>query len=133
MSSVRASTRQISANGGYFIPIGDCRGKILAYNGAGAFSVAQWASVGYTPVGVVSSLNVSGAAGGGGALMRDMGTTVVSSARTFRKVQLVVSTLSTFGVSGAQGTSPNVDYYTGYIELGFEGAGVPTPVAQFGR
>jgi hypothetical protein len=72
---------------------------------------------------------------GGGAILRDMGKTVVSSLRTFRRVQLVIagsnSTLSTFGVRGVSGG--NEDYFTGYIELGFEGNGAPAPVAHFGR
>ena len=37
---------------------------------------------------------------------------------------------STFGVEGNQNTSPNQDYLTGYIELGWEGAGNPAPVAR---
>ena len=64
-----------------------------------------------------------------------MGRTVVSSLRTFRKVQLVIpngSGNSSFGVGGRQGTAVE-DYFTGYIELGFEGNGTPAPVAQFGR
>jgi hypothetical protein len=65
-----------------------------------------------------------------------MGRTVVSSNRTFRKVQLVLSAnnLSSFGVSGPSGTVPNQDYYTGYIEMGFDGVtGTLAPVARFGR
>jgi hypothetical protein len=68
-----------------------------------------------------------------------MGRTVVSANRTFRKIQLVTnrfgsnSTLATFGVGGAAGTSPVEDYLTGYIEIGFEGNGVPAPVAHYGR
>jgi len=63
-----------------------------------------------------------------------MGKTYVSAGRVFRKVQLIVpvstTNQSTFGVEGNQNTSPNVDYLTGYIELGWEGAGVPAPVAR---
>jgi hypothetical protein len=66
-----------------------------------------------------------------------MGKTVVSSLRTFRKVQLVVPSAtgrsSTFGVGGNVSTTPNEDYLTGYIELGFEGPGSFTPVAKYGR
>jgi len=63
-----------------------------------------------------------------------MGKTVVSSGRTFRKVQYVTSTVSTFGVGGRQGTNPVEDYLTGYIELGFDGnTGVPAPFACYGR
>jgi hypothetical protein len=72
----------------------------------------------------------------GGAILKDMGKTVVSSLRTFRKVQLVrtnaASTRSTFGVGGSAATTGE-DYYSGYIELGFEGNGTPAPVAHFGR
>jgi hypothetical protein len=35
-------------------------------------------------------------------------------------------------VAGKVGTAGE-DYFTGYIELGFEGFGDPAPVAQFGR
>jgi hypothetical protein len=69
-----------------------------------------------------------------------MGRTVVSSLRTFRKVQLVIPATgitvpnnnSSFGVGGPQ-TNVGQDYFTGYIELGFDGAGTPAPVAQYGR
>uniref|UniRef100_A0A6C0DD04 Uncharacterized protein n=1 Tax=viral metagenome TaxID=1070528 RepID=A0A6C0DD04_9ZZZZ len=131
MSSVTSSgPRQVSNNGAYFIPVGDARGKIYAITSAGAVTVAEWASTGYS-VGIVSSLQATNASGP--AVLRDMGKTVVSSNRTFRKVQYVMSTNSTFGVGGKAGTTPLVDYLTGYVELGFEGGGVPTPVAQFGR
>jgi hypothetical protein len=70
-----------------------------------------------------------------GGILRDMGKTVVSSLRTFRKVQLVTkndaATPSTFGVAGP--ATAGQEYFTGYIELGFEGQGTPAPVAQFGR
>ena len=130
MSSLLSGTRQVSPNSGYFIPIGDCRAKVLSYDGASLLQIASWASSGYANAAIPSSLQA------GACILRDMGRTVVSSNRTFRKVQLVVSTAtgaSTFGVQGKQGTSPAEDYYTGYIELGFNGAGTPAPVAQFGR
>jgi hypothetical protein len=41
--------------------------------------------------------------------------------------------VSSFGVGGAASTTPGQDYYTGYIELGFEGGGSAAPVAHFGR
>jgi hypothetical protein len=132
MSSVTSpGPRQVSNSGGYFIPVGDARGKIYAVTSAGAVTVAEWASTGYS-VGIVSSLQATNASGP--AILRDMGKTVVSSNRTFRKVQYVMSSMnSTFGVGGKVGTTPFVDYLTGYVELGFEGGGVPTPVAHFGR
>jgi hypothetical protein len=84
----------------------------------------------------------------GGALLKDLGKSYVSSGRSFRKVQLVVpqynnGTTSTFGVAGLGGSAmPNMDYLTGYIEVGFDAAtrGThpaepfgPTPVAKWGR
>ena len=116
---------------GYFVTVGSLTGKVYAYapTSATVFSTASWAAV---PAGV--SLSTIKEAG---AILKDMGKTVVSSLRTFRKVQLVLpgsnSTLSTFGVGGRAATAAGEDYFTGYIELGFEGNGAPAPVAHFGR
>ena len=66
-----------------------------------------------------------------GGKLRDMGKTYVSSGRTFRKVQAIVQIPSTFGVGGqSELAAPTADYYTGYIELGYEGFGNPAPVAR---
>ena len=75
---------------GYFVPLGRCDNKVLQYNGAagaggsflpGNFTAATW---------VASDARVSSINGiGAGGLLRDMGKTVVSSNRTFRKVQLI--------------------------------------------
>jgi hypothetical protein len=143
MTSLLTVQKQMSAEIGYFIPLADLTNKIYWHVdvagstgvGGGTFSTALWAS----PTGgqACSSINVAGK-----ALLRDMGRTIVSSLRTFRKIQLVapaggvLSTLSTFGVGGRSGTGvggSGEDYYTGYIELGFEGNGNPAPVAHFGR
>ena len=85
----------------------------------------------------LSSIN-----GANAGLLKDMGKTVVSASRTFRKIQLVrpqVGTVSTGGVEGAApGSNPVQDYLTGFIEMGFNGyvvsggAGFPAPVAKFG-
>ena len=127
MSSLLTSTRQVGTNTGYFIPVANARDKVFAYNpttGTSTFSTAAWTRTAYS-----TSLTAAGA-----GLLRDMGRTVVSSGRTFRKVQLVTSTVSTFGVGGYQGTTPIEDYLTGYIELGFDGnTGVPAPFAVYGR
>ena len=129
MTSVGSRTRQVSADVGYYIPVADLRNKIQAYNPTSAtFAAASWAS---TATGALTVLPLISSAGAG--ILKDMGKTVVSASRTFRKVQLVVSTTSTFGVGGAAATSPPEDFYTGYIELGFEGNGKPAPVAHFGR
>jgi len=109
---------------------------VYAYSSSGTFTVATWAKGGAAGGGApLSTINAIGA----GGLLKDMGKTVVSSLRTFRKVQLSMqgafgnnSTLSTFGVGG-KGDLAGEQYFTGYIELGFEGNGERAPVAQFGR
>jgi hypothetical protein len=123
--------KQNNADGGYYVPLSSMVGRVFAYSPAGAFTAATWASIG-----AGRSLSSIGSIAAGG-ILKDMGKTVVSSLRTFRKVQLVVpasnSTLSTFGVGGDAATSSGEDYFTGYIELGFEGNGERAPVAHFGR
>ena len=116
---------------GYFIPLADCRSAILNYSGAGGaggsflpgnFVAATWNDTDLNSryLSTLSSMNAGG-------ILRDMGKTVVSSNRTFRKVQLVAPSLAA-GVVGSAATSG--DYLTGYIELGWEGAGTPAPVAR---
>lgn len=133
MTSIGARTRQVSNDTGYYINVGDLLGKVYSVSGSSgsaSVSTATWALGGVPGIPAVqSSIRVAGT-----ALLKDMGKTVVSASRTFRKVQLVVSTASTFGVGGNASSSwPQQDYYTGYIELGFEGYGAPAPVAAIGR
>jgi len=149
MSSAGPVGRGFKQNAGrYYIPLENltAANKILAYtpgSGAGgsfvngSFSQAAWAlgtgSAGASPY----TSTISAIAKGG--LLKDMGRTVVSAGRTFRKIQLVCSTVSTGGVGGpAAGGTPNVDYLTGYIELasgagGSAGnaAGAPAQVAVY--
>lgn len=138
MTSVASRTRQISNDTGYFISISSCAGVIFT-NPLG--DVAPWAAtaplVGFSSV--VSTVNRAG------TLYKDMGKTIVSSGAFFRKIQLVVpqgagtaagvgaGTTSTFGVGGGASGSGVPDFYTGYVRLGFEGQGVPAPLAVFGR
>ena len=134
MSSLLRSTREVSLNQGYYIPLADIRTRMLsqstASDGSPIFSTATWANRPAGAAGVYSTLIAASGAG----LLKDMGKTLVSSTRTFRKVQLVVSSVSTFGVAGEVGsTYPGQDFLTGYVELGFEGGGGFTPLAQFGR
>ena len=138
---------------GYFINLGDLRSKIYQRSSetagntgtlGGSFSTAVWANsslVGGTTT--ASGWLSTSLATSGGAILRDMGRTVVSSSRTFRKIQYVVpanKAASTFGVSGTGITGES--YFTGYIELGFGGDGQlgglsdangPAPVAHYGR
>jgi hypothetical protein len=100
---------------GYFVPLGRCDNKVLQYSGGagaggsflpGNFSAAGWVSTDAR----VSTINAVGA----GGLLRDMGKTVVSSNRTFRKVQLITPSPAG-GVNGLDTTTG--PYLTGYIEL----------------
>jgi hypothetical protein len=142
MSSTLPTNKIRQNSPSHFMTVSSLQGLVYAYNataGQNTFTNATWASVGaaYSAVGspYVSSINSAG------GLLKDIGKSVVSSNRYFRKVQLVVRNggafpstgASTFGVAGtALGTNPNQDYLTGYIELGYEGGGVPAPVVQFG-
>lgn len=132
MTSIGARTRQVSNDTGYYIPLADLRGSIYSITGSSgnaSVSTATWAINAGNDLKVLPLISSIGA-----GTLKDMGKTVVSASRTFRKIQLVVSSLSTFGVGGAAGTSyPQTDFYTGYIELGLEGYGVPAKVALFGR
>jgi hypothetical protein len=134
MTSLQTSIKQNSTDTGYFVPLTDIRTTIYAYNataGQVTFSSAVWAA---NPAGSGAGVYSTLVASAGAGVLKDMGKTVVSSLRTFRKVQLVVpNSVSTFGVAGRVSTTPTEDYLTGYIELGFEGAGTPAKVAQFGR
>ena len=103
MTSLLSGTKQNSSEGGFFIPVASLVGQIYGRtepNPAGAntgvnggsFSTAQWANWG--------SKTTSSIGSAGAGVLRDMGRTVVSSLRTFRKVQLVIpNSVSTFGVS----------------------------------
>jgi len=132
VGSVGRSQRIVSLDNEFYIPVGDLTNRIFALNATtGQLSTASWAYFGSR---YLSSVNASGA-----GLLRDHGRTYISGGRTFRKVQVVVpqstGTQSTFGVGGATGTTPNQDYLTGFIEVGFDAASgvTPTPVAKWGR
>ena len=126
MSSLLTNSRQVSSDVGRFVPLASLIGKIYAYNTAApAFTAAVWAAAGSPYTSSISSV--------GAGVLLDMGKTVVSASRTFRKVQLVAPSVSTFGVAGSAATSPVEDYLTGYIELGFNGVGTAAQVAHFGR
>lgn len=139
MTSIPAFLKQIPSDSRNFVPVSS-----LAYPGGinslntttGVLATALWSGSGQAPgnaTGGSGTRYTSSINGPGAGKLRDMGKTYLSASRVFRKVQLIVpntQTTSTFGVEGNQNTSPNVDYLTGYIELGWEGAGVPAPVAR---
>ena len=129
---------------GYFIPLGHVANKVLGYtpgSGAGgsylngSFATAAWAAFGSAASPYTSTISTIGA----GGVLRDLGKTVLSSGRVFRKIQLLVPTVSTFGVGGqAPGATANADYLTGYIELhsatqtdDFPGGTGPAQVAYY--
>jgi len=70
---------------------------------------------------------------GKGALLKDMGRSIVSSGRVFRKFAPVVGNLSSFGVVGVAGAAPNAGYGSVYLEVGREGQGAatPAPIARY--
>jgi len=140
MTSIPARYRQNAPT--HYMTISSLQGLVYAYNPTAnntTFTNATWASVG-SAYSAAGSPYVSSLAAPGG-LLKDIGKSVVSANRYFRKVQLVVANTgprpstnaSTFGVAGTNlGTYPNQDYLTGYIELGYEGGGTPAPVVQYG-
>ena len=142
MSSCLPTNRIRQNSPQYFMTVASLAGLVYAYNptaGQATFTNATWASAGaaYSSVGspYLSSINAAG------GLLKDIGKSVVSAGRYFRKLQLVVRNggaapstgASTFGVAGTPvGTAPNQEYLTGYVELGMEGGGIPAPVVQYG-
>ena len=134
MTSVGSMPKQ---SNGHFIILSSLVGSsgapcVLTYT-AGSGSGAS-ATVG-------SFANASWAAGSGALapyqLLKDMGMTVMSSGRMFRKIApMTTGTMGSpykgndtvsFGVS----TNTSNVALTGFIELGYEGFGSPTPVARY--
>lgn len=142
MTSIGADIKQIPNDARFFVPLSS-----LAYLGAvnardastGVLTQARWLTSDGTnksPAGAGNGTTfLSSVNGPGAGKLKDLGKTYISASRAFRKVQLVwygTGAGSTFGVNGAANTSPDNDYLTGYVELGWEGNGVPAPVARMG-
>jgi hypothetical protein len=110
---------------------------------AGSNSGGAWVSPTLVPVSMSTILGNTGTAGAtgqgstlvaAGALLRDMGKTVVSSVRVFRKFAPVVAAgtfKSSFGVIGQPALAPNTGYGSFYLEIGREGTGVPAPIVRY--
>jgi hypothetical protein len=88
----------------------------------GSFSTAAWATA--APAFALLS--------SGQCVLKDMGRTVVSAGRTFRRVQMVVpdATFSATGGVGGAASGTDSDYMCGYIELGLNGNGAPSPFVR---
>jgi hypothetical protein len=123
--------RSFKQTNGYFVPVADCRNRIYTYTPAGGaggdfkagtFVTAVWSSA---PASAAAQPLSTLVASAGAGLLKDMGKTVVSANRTFRKVQLVVPGLSTGGVSAVVS-----DYVTSYIELSGAGGSAGGAVTQ---
>jgi hypothetical protein len=133
MTSLTSYTKQIPANAGYYINVADCRTSF--YANTGSDEAPTMAANVYAN----SSITSTYMATAGNAIFKDMGKTLVSASRVFRKVQLVVNTgfVVSGGTSGVGGVDNSpVNYLTGYIELpGQHGSGSTTgatPVARLG-
>ena len=135
MTSVGSMPKQ---SNGHFIILSSISGVngapcIQGYSGSsgsgasarvGSFSNASWAAL------QTDSLQPF-------KLLKDMGQTIMSSGRMFRKVAPMPAGVetnpfaggaNTFGVNAASDMSA---VYTGFIELGYEGFGNPSPVARY--
>jgi hypothetical protein len=108
------------SGGGYYIALENLNAKAQTLTpgsgSGGAATVGTFAAFSWGTTAYPSSLVASN------KVIKDMGKTVVSAARTFRKFQAVdVQTLSTSGVVGAAGSSTNPGYVTFYLELNKDG------------
>lgn len=135
MTSIPAYVKQIPTDARNFIAVSSLYGIISGYNEAtNTFSPAAWAASPFYLASGVSQGTAAASTIGVGGKLRDMGKTQVSSGRTFRKVQALLNvgaTSTSYGVGGqSEQAAPTADYYTGYIELGWEGQGSPAPVAR---
>lgn len=135
MTSLLTSVKTTASDTEYYISVASMFNKVNAYNATSAtFSTATWCAVGGQAAATATSFTSTLSTTTAGIIFKDMGKTIVSSLRTFRKVQVVLpNSVSTFGVGGRAAGATGEDYFQGYIELGFEGNGTPAPVAHFGR
>lgn len=132
MTSVAPSAGGFSQSNGYFIATGAV--QLQQYTpgsgSGGSFRVGTFAAG-------------TALAAASGDVLRDMGKTVVSSSRVFRKVQIVSDAPTAIvggtvpgGIAGStNATNPTVAFRTGYIEIGgglFGFGAAPTaPAVQY--
>lgn len=118
----QASEGYNQQGGAYYIVISSITAQLQTYTpgsgSGGATTVGSFATFSYGATNQSTFLGV-------GATIKDMGKTVVSAGRTFRKFQAVAPTsYSTAGVAGAQASTTNPGYLTGYLEIDKDGSGV---------
>lgn len=115
------SARGYKQSGGYFTIL-----QAMNATAATAQTTATPLSANFgtdaAPLFSTNSLSISSIAStllNAGNVLKDMGKTLVSSGRIFRKVQLVQGGLGGVGgvTASGPGQGPNPDYFTGYIEL----------------
>jgi hypothetical protein len=99
----------------------------LTYNSAtvgatGAFTVHPQAN----------TAPAAGALSSGTGILKDLGETIVSAGRTFRRVQLITPNVASDTQEKMGGTYTGVDSdaLAGYIELGFRGVGTAGPFVR---
>lgn len=146
MTSLLRREKQIPQNLGYYINVGDARTTFYVNTGTDAAptisaNIYARSTTLYAPGTTSPSSFICTLIGTAGSVVfKDMGKTLLSSSRVFRKVQFVASTNSlvnggTSGVGGVDTAFSN--YLTGYIELPGageveSGSGAFTPVARLG-
>lgn len=121
MASVLRTTKQIPASG-YFTNVGSLAGAQGGATAAFLTNVGSDAAPQFsTQILAVSSAVSTMLATPGGVVLRDMGKTLVSSGRVFRKVQILSTFVNGTTVGGTANSGPgsgaNPDFFTGYIEL----------------
>ncbi|NBR60104.1 MAG: hypothetical protein EBT86_00370 [Actinobacteria bacterium] len=142
MSSLLSFKKQIPLDTPYFWALPGTVGNVFIPDGVsnnpnsmvGRFSVA---GAGFTPNGNFSSASTS--------LLRDMGRQIVSSGRTFRRVQvLTLSTIGGYtnstwvsnneGVTGSPSSTDDNDYNSYYVEMAGTSVpgGIANPIFRYG-
>ena len=111
------------SGGAYFLVVSSIAGQLLAYTAGtgsgGATTAGTFAST--TTLALLPGTGDQSSLFGAGKLIKDLGKTVVSSGRTFRRFQLVQATAGNSSVSvGITGVSPT--YASFYLETGRDGA-----------
>jgi hypothetical protein len=115
------------SGGGYYVTLSSVVGQLQSYTpgsgsggatGSGSFAGVTWSNDGLgARAGATSTLFAAN------KIIKDMGKTVVSAGRTFRKFQAVVPQLqSSGGVTGVGTAGTNMPVYaTGYLEIAKDG------------